>query len=324
MRKSAKTLFAAIALLGCIGARPAIAAFPDKPITMIVPFPPGGPTDAVARVAANKAGQLLGQQIVVENRAGAAGAIGASAIARARPDGYTVGLATVSTHGTAPHLYADLAYDPIKDFTPLSNLAGSPNILSVHPDFPAKTLKEFAGIIKSNPGKYSYANAGAGGVNDLGMIWFLQEMGGSMVSVPYRGSAPALTDTIGGTIPVIFDNYPSSLPYIQSGRLRALAITGTERNPQLPSLPTFQEEGYKDYNVTSWYGLVAPAGLPADVTQTLSRVFADAVNDPETAQKLAEAGAFPIGNTSDEFSAQIERELNLWRDVIQKGNFKLQ
>ena len=324
MRKPFKTLFAVMALLGCVSAQTASAAYPDKPITLIVPFPPGGPTDVVARVASSKAAELLGQQIVVENRAGAAGAIGASAIARARPDGYTVGLATVSTHGTAPHLYPELNYDPIKDFTPLTNLAGSPNILSVHPDFPAKTLKEFVELIKANPGKYSYANAGAGGVNDLGMIWFLQEMGGEMVSVPYRGSAPALTDTIGGTIPAIFDNYPSSMPHIQGGRLRALAISSTERNAQLPELATFQEQGYDGYNVTSWYGLVAPAGLPADVTQTLSKAFADAVNDPATAAKLSEAGAFPIGNTNEAFSEQIAKELNLWRDVITKGDIKLQ
>lgn len=323
MLKHCHAALLASALAVC-GVPQAQAAYPDKPITLIVPFSPGGPTDAVARMVAGKASELLNQQVVVENRAGAAGAIGAAAIARARPDGYTVGLATVSTHGTAPHLYPNLAYDPVKDFTPITNLAGSPNILSVHPDFPARNLQEFVALIQKNPGVYSYANAGAGGVNDLGMIWFLQKIDGKMVSVPYRGSAPALTDTIGGTIPVIFDNFPSSLPHLQSQRLRPLAITGTQRNPQLPDLPTFQESGYKDYDVTSWYGLVGPAGLPQDVLDTLARAFSGAVKDPATSARLTEAGAFPIGNTPQEYRAQIQQELAQWKEVIQKGGIQLQ
>lgn len=323
MLKHCHAALLASALAVC-GATPALAAYPDKPITLIVPFSPGGPTDAVARMVATKASELLNQQVVVENRAGAAGAIGAAAIARARPDGYTVGLATVSTHGTAPHLYPNLAYDPVKDFTPITNLAGSPNILSVHPDFPARNLQEFVALIQKNPGVYSYANAGAGGVNDLGMIWFLQKIDGKMVSVPYRGSAPALTDTIGGTIPVIFDNFPSSLHHLQSQRLRPLAITGTQRNPQLPDLPTFQESGYKDYDVTSWYGLVGPAGLPQDVLDTLAKAFSGAVKDPATSARLTEAGAFPIGNSPQEYGAQIQQELAQWKEVIQKGGIQLQ
>lgn len=301
----------------------ALSAFPEKPITLIIPFPAGGPTDVVGRVVANKASTLLGKQIVVENRAGAAGAIGATAIARAKPDGYTVGLATVSTHGTAPNLYPDLQYDAVKDFTPITNLVASPNILSVHPDFPSKTLEEFVEHVKANPGKFSYANAGAGGVNDLGMIWFLQLIEGDVISVPYRGSAPALTDTVGGTVPIIFDNFPSSLPHIQNGRLRALAITGQERNQTLPELRTFKEAGYADYDVTAWYGLVGPASLPDDIRDTLNRAFSEALKDPETAGKLRDGGAFPVGNSPDEFAAQIKNEIDRWKVVIEKGNIKL-
>ncbi len=313
---------AALALAAVLPA--AHAEFPDRPITLIVPFPAGGPTDIVGRLAAAKAGEILGQQIVVENRTGASGTIGMAAMARAKPDGYTVGLATVSTHGTAPHLFPNLAYDPVKDFTPVSNLVTSPNILSVNPKYPAKTLAEFVTHVRANPGKDGYANAGAGGINDLGMIWFLQITGGKMNSISYRGSAPALTDTVGGVVPVIFDNFPSSLPYIKSSHLRPLAITGATRNARLPDVPTFAEQGYKDYDVTAWYGVVAPAGLPDAVRDKLAQAFAKAVRDPATAAKMEETGAFPLGNTPAEFAEQIRTESERWKTVIDKAQIKLQ
>lgn len=300
------------------------AAFPDHPITLIVPFSAGGPTDIVGRVAAAKAGEILGQQIVVENRTGASGTIGMMATARAKPDGYTVGLATVSTHGTAPHLFPKLGYDPVKDFTPISNLVTSPNILSVNPSYPAKTLAEFVEHVRANPNKDGYANAGAGGVNDLGMIWFMQLIGGKMNSISYRGSAPALTDAVGGVVPVIFDNFPSSLPYIKSKHLHALAITGAQRNPRLPDVPTFAEQGYKDYDVTAWYGVVGPAGMPADVRDKLAQAFAQAMRDPATAAKMEETGAFPLGNSPAEFGEQIRTERDRWKTVIDQAQIKLQ
>ncbi|ANY17081.1 tripartite tricarboxylate transporter substrate binding protein BugE [Bordetella pseudohinzii] len=318
LRKSCAALALAAAALS------AHAEFPDRPITLIVPFPAGGPTDIVGRVAAAKAGEILGQQIVVENRTGASGTIGMAATARAKPDGYTVGLATVSTHGTAPHLFPKLAYDPVKDFTPISNLVTSPNILAVNPAFPAKDLAGFVAHVRANPGKDGYANAGAGGVNDLGMIWFLQIIDGKMNSISYRGSAPALTDTVAGVVPAIFDNFPSTLPYVKSGHLRALAITGNARNPRLPGLPTFAELGYRDYDVTAWYGVVAPAGLPDAVRDKLAQAFAQAVRDPATAAKMEEAGAFPLGNTPAEFAAQIRTEKDRWQRVIQQADIKIQ
>ncbi|AOB26412.1 MULTISPECIES: tripartite tricarboxylate transporter substrate binding protein BugE [Bordetella] len=314
-----------LAVLALMAAVPAAHAdFPERPITLIVPFPAGGPTDIVGRVAAAKAGEILGQQIVVENRTGAAGTIGITATARAKPDGYTLGLATVSTHGTAPHLFPNLAYDPIKDFTPISNLVTSPNILSVNPSYPAADLGAFVAHVRANPGRDGYANAGAGGVNDLGMIWFLQLIGGKMTSIAYRGSAPALTDTVSGVVPVIFDNFPSSLPYVKSGHLRPLAITGTARNPRLPEVPTFAEQGYRDYDVTAWYGVVAPAGLPDAVRDKLAQAFAQAVRDPATAAKMEETGAFPLGNTPAEFAVQIQTEQARWKTVIEKADIKLQ
>lgn len=312
-------------LLAMLATLPAARAeFPERPITLIIPFSAGGPTDVVGRVAAAKAGEILGQQIVVENRTGASGTIGMTATARAKPDGYTIGLATVSTHGTAPHLFPKLPYDPIKDFTPVSNLVTSPNILSVHPSYPARTLAEFVEYVRARPGVEGYANAGAGGVNDLGMMWFLQITGAKMNSIAYRGSAPALTDAVGGIVPVIFDNFPSSQSYVKSGHLRALAITGTQRNPQLPDVPTFAEQGYTNYDVTAWYGVVAPAGLPADIRDKLADAFARAVRDPATAAKLADTGAFPLGNTPAEFGEQIQTEKDRWGEVIAKAGIKLQ
>ncbi|OZI50265.1 tripartite tricarboxylate transporter substrate binding protein BugE [Bordetella genomosp. 5] len=314
----------ALGLALCSPWAAAQADFPDRPITLIVPFPAGGPTDIVGRVAAAKAGEILGQQVVVENRTGASGTIGMAATARAKPDGYTIGLATVSTHGTAPHLFPKLAYDPVRDFTPISNLVTSPNILAVNPSHPARDLAGFVAHVRANPGKEGYANAGAGGVNDLGMIWFLQLIDGKMNSISYRGSAPALTDTVAGVVPVIFDNFPSTLPYVKSGHLRALAITGTARNARLPDLPTFAEQGYKDYDVTAWYGVVAPAGVPDAVRDKLAAAFAQAVRDPATAAKMEETGAFPLGNTPQEFARQIETERDRWKVVIDKAGIKLQ
>jgi len=317
-----------LALLGAslFGMSTAVAQaeFPARPITLIVPFPAGGPTDIVGRLVAVRASTLLGQQIVVENRTGASGTIGLTATARARPDGYTVGLATVSTHGTAPHLYANLAYDPVKDFTPVTNLVTSPIILSVNPSHPARTLAEFVRHVRANPGRDGYANAGAGGINDLSMIWFLQLIGGQMNSISYRGSAPALIDAVSGVVPVIFDNFPSSLPHIKNQSLHALAITGTARNPQLPEVATFAEQGYPDYNVTAWYGVVGPAGLPTDIRDKLAQAFSQAVHAPETAAKLQEAGAFALGNTPAQFSEQIRAEFERWKTVIDQAQLKLQ
>lgn len=300
------------------------ADYPNKPITLIVPFPAGSGTDAVGRIFGAELSTILGQQIVVENKPGANATIAASYVARAKPDGYTLFVTTNTSHSAAPWLMKNIPYDPVKDFTPISNLVTSPNILSVNPQYPAKTLAEFVSHVRANPGKDGYANAGAGGVNDLGMIWFLQITGGKMNSISYRGSAPALTDTVGGVVPVIFDNFPSSLPYIKSNHLRALAITGTARNPRLPDVPTFTEQGYKDYDVTAWYGVVGPAGMPADVRDKLAQAFAQAVRDPATAAKMEETGAFPLGNTPAEFGEQIRAERDRWKSVIERAQIKLQ
>jgi tripartite-type tricarboxylate transporter receptor subunit TctC len=320
MRPSSRLAVAVALFCAAAGVR----AYPDRPVTLVVPFPAGGPTDIVARVVAQKMSTLLGQSIVIDNRSGAAGQIGAASVAKARPDGYTIGVITVSTHGTAPNLYATIPYDALKDFTPISNLASSPSVVAVHPAVPARTLAELVALVKANPGKYAYANAGAGGIGDLGMTWFMQIVGGNMVSVSYKGSAPALTDVIAGQVPVIFDNYPSTLVHVRTGKLRPLAITGKTRNATAPDLPTFGEAGYPEFDVPAWYGLAGPAGLPAEVVQKLYESASRSLVDPVVAAKVAEAGAFPIGNRPEEFAAQIRDEVAKWSRVIKAAGIKLQ
>lgn len=322
---STSRLFLALALLCSVlcsvtGAN----AYPDRPVTLVVPFPAGGPTDIVARIVALRMASLLGQGVVVDNRSGAAGQIGAASVAKAKPDGYLIGLATVSTHGTAPNLYSTVPYDALRDFTPISNLANSPSVIAVHPAVPVRSLAELVALVKASPGKYAYANAGAGGIGDLGMTWFLQIVGGNMLSVSYKGSAPALIDVVAGQVPVIFDNFPSSLVHVRAGKLRPLAITGRARNATAPDLPTFAESGFTEFDATAWYGLVGPAGLRPEVVARLHDAAAKSVSDPVVAAKLADAGAFPLGNTPEEFAAQIRGELAKWARVIKTAGIKPQ
>jgi len=307
--------------LSCLVA--AAQAYPERPVTLVVPFPAGGPTDIVARIVALKMSSLLGQSVVVDNRSGAAGQIGAASVAKSKPDGYAIGLATVSTHGTAPNLYATIPYDALRDFTPISNLANSPSVIAVHPAVPARTLAELVSLVRASPGKYAYANAGAGGIGDLGMTWFLQIVGGSMLSVSYKGSAPALIDVVAGQVPVIFDNFPSTLVHVRAGKLRPLAITGGSRNATAPDLPTFAESGFTEFDATAWYGLVGPAGLRPDVVARLHDAAAKSVSDPVVATKLADAGAFALGNSPEEFAAQIRAELAKWAPVVKAANIRV-
>jgi tripartite-type tricarboxylate transporter receptor subunit TctC len=314
--------FALAAALICVAA--GAHAYPDRPLTLVVPFPAGGPTDIVARVVAQKLSSVLGQAVVIENRSGAAGQMGAASVAKAKPDGYTIGVVTVSTHGTAPNLYSTIPYDALKDFTPISNIAGSPSVIAVHPSVPARTLAELVALVRANSGKFAYANAGAGGIGDLGMTWFMQIVGGSMLSVSYKGSAPALTDVVAGQVPVVFDNFPSTLVYVRAGKLRPLAITGKSRNAAAPDLPTFAEAGYPEFDVPAWYGLAGPAGLPPEVVQKLYEAVTKSLADPAVAARLADAGAFLIGNRPEEFAAQIRDEVAKWSRVIKAAGIKLQ
>jgi len=298
---------ACIAAIGLIHSGAQAQSYPTKPIRLIVPFAAGGTTDIVARAVSDALGRELGQPVVVENRGGGGGAIGADALAKSTPDGYTLGIATVSTMATNPATNARNPYDPIKDFAPITNLVNVPNVLTVNPKVPAKSLKEFIALLKSNPGKYSYASAGKGSISHLDGELFKDITKTDMVHIPYRGSGPALNDTLAGQVNAQFDNLPSTMPHVIAGKLRALAIASPQRLPALPDVPTFAEEGLPEVNNVAWYGIVAPAGTPAAVVKRVQEASVKALKMPAVRDRLLESGALIDGNTPEQFSAQIAK-----------------
>ena len=304
------------------GAAQAADAYPNKPIRLIVPFAAGGTTDIVARVVAEGLGRELGQAVVVENRGGGGGSIGADALARSTPDGYTLGVATVSTMATNPATNPKNPYNPLKDFAPITNMVNVPNVLTVNPAVPAKTTAEFIALLKANPGKYSYASSGAGGIGHLDGELFKSLTKTDMVHVPYRGSGPALNDVIAGQVNAQFDNLPSSMPHIQAGKLRALAVAAPKRLPTLPDVPTFAEGGLPEMDNMAWYGLVAPAGTPQAVIDRIHDATVKALKDPKIIQRLADGGSLVDGNTPAEYAAQIKRELELRQRIAKERNIQ--
>ena len=299
-------------------------AYPTKPIRLIVPFAPGGTTDIVARAVGDRLGRELGQPVIIENRAGGGGTIGADAVAKAAPDGYVLGMATVSTMATNPATNAKMPYDSVKDLTPILNLVNVPNVMTVNPSkIPANNLKEAIELFKKNPGKFSYASSGSGGISHLDGEAFKVMTGTFIVHIPYRGSGPALNDTIAGQVDAQFDNLPSSLPHIKSGKLKALAVMADKRVESLPEVPTFAEMGLKDVNNMAWYGLVGPANLPRDVVLKVQAAAAKTLADPEVRKRLADGGSFVDGGTPEQFAQKIQRELALRRDIVKKQNIKL-
>lgn len=315
-------LATALAGLCLSGAAQAADAYPNKPIRLIVPFAAGGTTDIVARVVAEGLGRELGQAVVVENRGGGGGSIGADALARSAPDGYTLGVATVSTMATNPATNPKTPYNPLKDFAPITNMVNVPNVLTVNPAVPAKSVAEFVALLKANPGKYSYASSGAGGIGHLDGELFKSLTQTDMVHVPYRGSGPALNDVIAGQVNAQFDNLPSSMPHIQAGKLRALAIAAPKRLPALPDVPTFAEGGLPEMDNMAWYGLVAPAGTPQAVIDRIHDATVKALKDPKIAQRLADGGSLVDGNTPAEYAAQIKRELALRQRIAKERNIQ--
>jgi tripartite-type tricarboxylate transporter receptor subunit TctC len=298
--------------------------YPSRPVRVIVPFPPGGTTDIVARLVAERLGTTLGQPAVIENRAGAGGAIGAAEIARAAPDGYTLGLATVSTHGVNPAINPKLPYDALRDFTAISNLASVPNVVSAYPALGINDLKGLIERAKASPGKITYASAGNGSLSHMLGELFKASTATDLLHVPYKGVGPALNDTLGGQVNILFDNLPSSLPHIQSGKLRALAVSSPARLDVLPGVQTFAEAGVPQLNDPSWFGLVGPAKLPDAVLAKVHEAVTQALAAPDVRERLRQAGAVPAGNSPREFATQIRTEVERHKRVAAESGIRIE
>ena len=297
--------------------------FPGGPVSLVVPFPAGGPTDAMARQLAQKLGERLGQQVVVENKGGAGGAIAAEAVAKATPDGHTLFFGTTGTMAINPSLYAKLRYDPVNDFAPVSLMATTMNVLVVNPHVPAKNLGELIGLARARPDTLTFGSAGNGSSNHLSGELFRSTAGVRVTHVPYKGSAPALVDLLGGRLTMMFDTIAQQTGNVAAGKVRALAVTGPVRSPLLPDVPTAQEAGLKDFDVTIWFGVLAPAGTPAPVVDRLNRAIVAVMSTEEMKKRMQTAGAQAHPTTPAEFATLIRRDMAKWGPVVKASGASL-
>jgi tripartite-type tricarboxylate transporter receptor subunit TctC len=298
--------------------------YPTKPVRLVVPFAAGGTTDIVARVVSEKIGSSLGQQMIVENRAGGGGLVGATDLARAAPDGYFLGIATVSTTATNPAINPATPYNPLTDFTPIINLAATPNVIVVHPSFPARDFKGFVAELKKNPGKYSYASSGTGGIGHLLMELFKSLTGTFVTHIPYRGAGPALNDVVAGQVTIMFDNLPSSMPFVKDKRLVPIVVSAPERLAVLPEVPTFKDVGLEPVNRLAYYGIAGPKGLPRSIVDKVNAAAKAALADPSVKARIAETGSLVVANTPEQFAQQIAAELAIYKNVVVKQKLKLE
>ena len=298
--------------------------FPNKPITLLVPFAPGGTTDLIARIVAEPLGRALGQSVVVVNKAGGGGVVGAAETSRAAPDGYSLGMATVSTTAANPAINPKMPYNVETDFSPIINIAATPNVIAINPKFPATNYKEFVAVLKKSPGKYSYSSSGTGGIGHLQTELWKGLSGVYVTHIPYSGAGPALRDTVGGQVEIIFDNVPSALPHFAAKRLIAMAVAAPQRLPALPDVPTFKELGLEPVNRMAYYGVLGPKGLPRDVVDKINSAMRKVLEDPAVRKRIEDTGSIVLGNTPEQFAQQMKDELAVYRGVVKTANLKLE
>jgi tripartite-type tricarboxylate transporter receptor subunit TctC len=321
-------LFLALLVLsfmaGSAGAQPGVpgADWPSRPIRFIVPFPAGSSTDVVARIVAHMLSPRIGQAFVIENRVGASGMIGAEAVARAAPDGYTIGLASTSTHALASSLSANLRYDPVRDFTPVSMIGSSPYVMVTYPGLETRTVQEFVALAKAKPGKLTFGSAGPGSLAHLAGELFANLAGVQLIHVPYKSSAQSVTDLMAGRLDMQFSTIPPTLPLIRSGQMRALATTGEKRSAVLPDLPTVAETGLPGYEAVLWMAMVTPAGVPRAVIARLNHELVEVLNQPEAKAALAAQGMDTESGTPDALRARIASDIEKWRSVVAKAGIQ--